>query len=194
VKVSGKKVAEHRAALVETAKKLLKERGFDGAGVVEISREAGLSQGALYGQFKSKDVLTAEAVRKAFADGAEAWNELRDNAPGALGAYLDAYLSDTHLTDPGSGCMIPACISEIPRQGDAIGAAFTEGFSTMVEVVQRALPSGTPPEEARRRALTLISTLVGCIALARAVEPTDPALAKEIISAARDELKYLAIR
>ena len=194
MRVSGKKVAEHRAALVETAKRLLKERGFDGAGVVEISREAGLTQGALYGQFKSKDVLAAEAVRKAFEDGAAVWNELRDSAPDALSAYLDVYLSETHLTDVGSGCVVAACLSEVRRQDNAIGAAFTEGFSTMVELMQHALPSATPPEKARRRALTLISALVGSVAMARAVEATDPGLAREIISAVRDELRQLAVR
>jgi TetR/AcrR family transcriptional regulator, transcriptional repressor for nem operon len=194
VRVSGKQVAKHRAALVETAKRLLKERGFDRAGVVEISREAGLTQGALYGQFKSKDVLAAEAVRKAFADGVAAWNELRDSAPDAVSAYLDAYLSETHLTDVGSGCVVAACLSDVRRQDNAIGAAFTEGFSTMVELVQHALPSATPPETARRRALVLVSALVGSVAMARAVEATDPCLAREIISAARDELKSLAVR
>jgi TetR/AcrR family transcriptional regulator, transcriptional repressor for nem operon len=194
VKVSGKKVAAHRAALVETAKRLLQERGFGGAGVVDISREAGLTQGALYGQFKSKDVLAAEAVRKAFADGAAAWNELCDTAPDALSAYLDTYLSDTHLTDVGSGCVIAACLSDVRRQDNAIGAAFTQGFSTMVELLQRALPSTTPPEQARRRALTLIPALVGSVAMARAVHATDPALAREIISAAREELQQFAVR
>lgn len=194
MKVSGKKVAEHRAALVEAAKRLLQERGFDRAGVVEISREAGLTQGALYGHFKSKDVLAAEAVRKAFADGAVAWNELRDNAPDLLSAYLDQYLSDTHLTDVGSGCAVAACLSEVRRQDEEIGAAFTEGFLTMVELMQRALPSATPPDEARRRALTVISALVGSVAMARAVATTDPALAREILAAARDELEHVAVR
>ncbi|HYZ23871.1 MAG TPA: helix-turn-helix domain-containing protein, partial [Rhodopila sp.] len=54
MKVSGTKVAENRAALIATAKRMLRERGFGGAGVAEISRAAGLTQGALYGQFKSK--------------------------------------------------------------------------------------------------------------------------------------------
>jgi TetR/AcrR family transcriptional repressor of nem operon len=177
---------------VETTKKLLKERGFDRAGVVEISREAGLTQGALYSQFKSKDVLTAEAVRKAFADGVVVWKELRDNAPDVLSAYLDAYLSDAHLTDVGSGCVVAACLSEVRRQDTAIGAAFTEGFSNMVALIQQALPSAAPPEEARRRALTVVSALVGSVALARAVAATDPGLAREIVAAARGELKQLA--
>jgi TetR/AcrR family transcriptional repressor of nem operon len=194
VKVSGAKVAEHRAALVETAKKLIRERGFDGAGVAEISRGAGLTQGALYGQFKSKDGLAAEAIRTAFADGAAMWHELRDTSPDVLSAYLDAYLSDKHLTDAGSGCPVAACISEVRRQGDAIGAAFAEGFLTMVDLVQRALPAATPPDDARRRALTVVAALVGSVAMARAVAATDPALAREIVSAARAELEHVASR
>jgi TetR/AcrR family transcriptional repressor of nem operon len=124
VKVSMTKVAEHRAALMEAAKRLLQERGFDGAGVVDISREAGLTQGALYGQFKSKDELAMEACRKAFADASAAWSKLRDSAPDTLAAYLDAYLSEANVQDVGSGCLLAACTSDVRRQHDAVGAVF----------------------------------------------------------------------
>jgi TetR/AcrR family transcriptional regulator, transcriptional repressor for nem operon len=191
VKVSRQRVAEHRAALVETAKKLLQERGFDGAGVLDISREAGLTQGALYGQFKSKDALAAEACRDAFAKGAAAWEQLGECAPDALLAYLDAYLSDAHVQDVGSGCLMAACVSEVRRQTPAIGEAFAGGFETMVELVQSALPPSTPPACARPRALALVSAMVGSVALARALGPSDPALAAEIIAAARAELRSL---
>jgi len=193
MKVSGAKVAEHRAALVAAAKRLLKERGFDGAGVAEISRESGLTQGALYGQFKSKDALAAEAARKAFADGAAAWSELRDTAPDALSAYLDAYLSNAHVKEVGSGCLMAACVSEVSRQSPAIGAAFAEGFLTLVDLMQQALPKATPPEAARRRALALISAMAGSVALARALETSDPSLSREIVAAAREELEQLAV-
>ncbi len=194
MKVSGRKAAEHRAALVDMAKRLLQERGFDGAGVVDISRQAGLTQGALYGQFGSKDVLAAEAVRKGFADGAAAWGVLNENAADPLAAYLDAYLSEDHLTDVGSGCVLAACLSEVRRQDPTIGAAFADGLSGMVDLVQRAIPSAAAPDDARRRALAVISGLVGSIALARAVAAIDPALAREIIAAARDELQQMAVR
>ena len=194
MKVSGKTAAANRAALVDTAKRLLQERGFDAAGVVDISRAAGLTQGALYGQFGSKDGLAAEAVRKAFADGADAWRDLNENAPDPLSAYLDAYLSELHLTDVGSGCILAACLSEVRRQDHAIGTAFTEGFSAMAELMQKALPDATAPDDARRRALAVMSGLVGSVSLARAVAPTDPALAREIIAAAREELRQMAIR
>ena len=194
MKVSGKKVAEHRAALVDTAKRLLQERGFDGAGVVDISREAGLTQGALYGQFGSKDALAAEAVRKAFADGVAAWRKLNEAAPDPLGAYLDAYLCESHLTDVGSGCILAACLSEVRRQDPGIGAAFTDGFSAMVDLIQQAIANSAVPDDARRRALAVLSGLVGSVALARSVAPTDPALAREIIAAARAELQQMALR
>ena len=110
VKVSSEKVAEHRAALVATARRLLQERGFDGAAVTEISREAGLTQGALYGQFKSKDALAAEAIRNSVAERAAFWDDLRDT-PNALLALLDAYLCEAHAEDPGAGCTLAACVS-----------------------------------------------------------------------------------
>jgi TetR/AcrR family transcriptional repressor of nem operon len=191
VKVSGKKVAEHRAALVATARKLLQERGFDGAGVLDISREAGLTQGALYGQFKSKDALAAEACRTAFADGAAAWRALGEKGPDALAAYLDSYLSDAHVNDVGAGCLMAACLSEVRRQDPAIGEIFSDGFTAMIDLVQSALSKTVPPEAARARAITLVSAMIGSVAMARALTATEPELAKEIIAAARSELEGL---
>lgn len=193
MKVSGKKVAEHRAALVVTAGRLLQERGFDGAGVAEICREAGLTQGALYGQFKSKHALAREAACKALADGAATWRELRNAVPNPLSAYLDAYLCEAHVTDAGSGCLMAACVSDVPRQDKEIGAAFAEGYRDMIALIEDALPDGTPKEAARRRALTLVSAMIGSVAMARALEKTDPKLSREIIAAAREELGRLAI-
>jgi TetR/AcrR family transcriptional regulator, transcriptional repressor for nem operon len=194
VKVSRRKVAEHRAALVATARRLLQERGFDGAGVAEISREAGLTQGALYGQFKSKDDLAREAACAAFADGVASWRELRKAMPDPLSAYLDAYLCETHIKNAGSGCPLAACISDVPRQDGSIRAAFAEGFRDLVELIKDALSEGISKEVARRRALTLVSAMVGSVAMARALEKTDPDLSREITAAAREELEHLAVQ
>jgi TetR/AcrR family transcriptional repressor of nem operon len=194
VKVSGKKVAEHRAALLATAGRLLQERGFDGAGVADISREAGLTQGALYGQFKSKHTLAKEAACKAFAEGAATWRELRKVVPDPLAAYLDTYLCESHVQDAGSGCLMAACVSDVSRQDESIGQAFAEGFRDLVGIIEDALPEGTSKEVAHRRALTLVSAMVGSVAMARAVSKIDPDLSREIIAAAREELQHLAVQ
>jgi TetR/AcrR family transcriptional regulator, transcriptional repressor for nem operon len=183
---------EHRAALIVTASKLIQECGFDGAGVADISREAGLTQGAFYNQFESKNALMVEACRRAFADGTADWNQLRDGAENVLYTYLDAYLSDAHVKDVGTGCPMAACLSEVRRQGHGVGEVFTDGFLTMVNLMQQAFPAATPPEVARRRALLFMSAMAGSVAMARATEKTDPGLSKEIIAAAKTELDGLA--
>jgi TetR/AcrR family transcriptional repressor of nem operon len=192
VKVSSEKVSEHRDALLATAKRLMQERGFDGAAVADICREAGLTQGALYGQFKSKDALAAEAIRRTCEEGAAVWGGLRDGGPDCLSAFLDAYLCETHAGDPGMGCPLAACVSEIGRQDKAIVAAYAEGFRRMSDLVRQALPAGTPPEEARRRATALLSGMVGALAIARALEKADPELSRDVLAAAREELEHLA--
>jgi TetR/AcrR family transcriptional regulator, transcriptional repressor for nem operon len=192
VKVSSEKVAEHRAALVATARRLLQERGFDGAAVTEISRAAGLTQGALYGQFKSKDALAAEAIRNSVAERTAFWDDLRDT-PNALLALLDAYLCEAHAEDPGAGCTLAACVSEIGRQDVAIADAYAEGFRRLADLVQQLLPTGTSPEETRRRSIALVSGMVGGVAIARALNKVDPELAKEVLVATREELERLGL-
>lgn len=194
MKVSGRKVAEHRAALIATARRLLQEQGFEGAGVAEISRAAGLTQGALYAQFGSKHALAREAACEAFAEGLARWRGLREATDDPVSAYVDEYLNETHMKDAGSGCLMAACLTDMPRQDAAIGTALAKGFRDMVEVLEGALPEGVSKEEARQRALTLIPAMVGSVAMARAVEKTDPDLAREILAAARMELKRLAMR
>jgi len=192
VKVSSKKVAEHRAALLSTARRLLQERGFDGAAVADISRAAGLTQGALYGQFKSKDALAAEAIRKSFGEGAVAWEALRGQGPDALTELLDVYLGEAHARDPGEGCALAACVSEIGRQDPAIGQAYAEGFRQLADTVQQVLPADAPPDEARRRAIALLAGMVGSVAIARALEKADPALSNPDGQALRDQFARLA--
>lgn len=192
MKVSAEKVAEHREALLETARRLLQERGFDGAAVAEISREAGLTQGALYSQFRSKDALAAEAIRKSFAAGMAAWEALRGKNSDALEALLEAYLCEAHARDPGAGCALAACVSEIARQDTAIGAVYAEGFRQLTETVQRVLPVDASPDEARSRAIALLSGMVGSVAIARALAKADPELSASVLAAGREQLLRLA--
>ena len=63
LKVTKEKATENRAALVHAAGRLFRERGIDGVGVAEISKKAGLTHGALYAQFPSKEALAAAKRR-----------------------------------------------------------------------------------------------------------------------------------
>src|ERR1700759_157383 len=99
VKVTKEKAAEHRETLVKTAARLFRERGIDGVGVAEISKEAGLTHGALYAHFPSKEALAAEAlghgVRRAAA---RLGKYARDGVPD-LAEFLDYYLAPATRDD-----------------------------------------------------------------------------------------------
>src|SRR5258708_12031141 len=96
LKVTKEKAAENRAALVQAAGRLFRERGIDGVGVAEISKKAGLTHGALYAQFPSKEALAAEAFAAASEEGWEQVTADRDGRPSTLTDLLDYYLSFAH--------------------------------------------------------------------------------------------------
>ncbi len=103
MKVTKEKAAENRAALVQAAAHLFRERGIDGVGVAEISKKAGLTHGALYAQFPSKEALAAEAFTSALKPGFELMTADRDGRPANLNDFLDHYLSFEHRDKLGSG-------------------------------------------------------------------------------------------
>ena len=54
--------------LVRAAAEVFAEKGYDGAGVAEIARRAGLTTGAIYSRFSGKAELLAEAIRAFTSD------------------------------------------------------------------------------------------------------------------------------
>src|SRR5258706_8576073 len=112
MKVTKQQAAANRAALVQAADRLFRERGIDGVGVAEISKKAGLTHGALYAQFPSKEALAAEAFASAFKGGLEQITADRDGRPVTLTDCLDWYLSFDHRDNLATSCPMSASASE----------------------------------------------------------------------------------
>ena len=96
MKVSKEKVAEHRKAILEAAGWLFRQRGFDDVSVSDVMKEAGLTHGAFYGYFPSKEALIAEAVSSALAP---------DTRRVSAAAFADGYLSPRHRDNRDISCM-----------------------------------------------------------------------------------------
>ncbi|WP_420993665.1 TetR/AcrR family transcriptional regulator [Cupriavidus sp. 30B13] len=192
MKVSKEKVAENRAALIDAARLLLKEKGFDGASVAEISAKAGLTQGAFYRQFASKDELTAIACRLDLASRCERWEAESSDRNGAL-AYIDDYLLYALSQDPTVNCPLAAYAGEIARQPKSVMAAFADGTAEIAKLMEFSLRRTLSPALARRRALFLVTSLAGVVAIARAINPSNSELAREILNAAAVETKKLIL-
>ena len=183
---AGETAKKHEKILKEAAR-LFRERGFDGAGVAEIMKAAGLTHGAFYAHFASKAALEAEAVERAFAQLDNRIYALTANAGDPRRAFLDSYLSAAHRDHPGTGCAMAALGPEIARDS-AARKPFTQGVKHMLDGMVsrfRWKHNGI----ARRNAIHLLSAAVGALILARAVD--DPDLSAEILGSVRDSLTSL---
>ncbi|MFG1465543.1 helix-turn-helix domain-containing protein [Xanthobacter sp. DSM 24535] len=192
MKVSKEKAAEHRAAIITAASRLFRERGFDGVGVAEITRAAGLTHGGFYGHFASKDALAAEAFEDAFA-GSLARIAARSGADsGGLPRYLGSYLSTRHRDAPRDGCPMAAVATEVTRQDSQVQAGFASGIAAYIAAFEALLPIQESPAARRGRAILMVSSLVGGMALARAVAESDAALSREILDRLHGQLLALS--
>jgi TetR/AcrR family transcriptional repressor of nem operon len=185
LKVTKEKAAENRAALVLAAGSLFRERGIDGVGVAEISKKAGLTHGALYAQFPSKEALAAEAFASAIKRGFERMTADRNGRPATLTDYLDYYLSFEHRDNVATSCAMSACVSEVARQDKVVCERVTEGFEQLVAVMERGLGASPVKAENRQRALAMAAAMIGGVAASRAVAKADPKLSNQILRAVR---------
>jgi TetR/AcrR family transcriptional repressor of nem operon len=184
MRVSREQAAENRDRIIDVAGRLFRERGFNGIGVAGLMRAAGLTHGGFYGHFESKEDLEVRACARVLARSSERWNAVMANAAGApLDALLDSYLSGRHRDGTGEGCIYAALAADVARQENpTLRRCFTEGLRSSIDTLVRIIP-GRSRAARRQKALACLSTLVGALILARAVD--DAELSDEILTAAR---------
>ncbi len=188
MRVSKEKAAENRVALLEAASRLFRKRGIDGVGVADIAKEAGLTHGALYAHFPSKDALAAEAFSHVFEGKMTSFRTRTGDRRISFQEHLDGLLS-TYVRDKlETDCPMTASASEIARQGCAVSASFTRAFEEMVAMLERSLEDGTPACQRRRLAVAAVAAQIGAVAVSRAVAKTDTALADEVLQAVRETI------
>jgi TetR/AcrR family transcriptional regulator, transcriptional repressor for nem operon len=183
VRVTREQAAAHREKILDVAGTLFRERGFDGIGVADIMKQAGLTHGGFYGHFKSKDDLAAEITGRVL--GRPGWLERLTGTPKpSFAEVVREYLSPRHREDAGRGCLLAALGSDVVRQPRSVRRAFTDGLRLRVKVLQELLPGRSAAR--RQKALATMAGLVGALILARAVD--DPQLSDEILDAATSTL------
>jgi len=182
MRVSRAKAEENRARVVETAGRLFRENGYDGIGVADLMKAAGLTHGGFYGHFRSKDDLAAEAVAKALESSQERWRKrIAQNPDNPVGAIVARYLSEAHREDLARGCPIAALASDTARQPDSVRKAYEEGAQALVQILADAMPQ--QGADKRSAALAAFAALVGSLILSRAVLDED--FSHEILDATR---------
>ena len=178
VRVTREQAAANREKILEIAGTLFRERGYDGIGVADIMKRAGLTHGGFYGHFSSKDDLAAEITSRVL--GRASWLErLTGSANPSLTDVVRKYLTPRHRDDAGRGCLFGALSSDVVRQPPPVRHAFTEGLRLRIDALGQLLPGRSAAR--RRKALATMAGLVGALILSRAVD--DPKLSDEILEA-----------
>jgi TetR/AcrR family transcriptional regulator, transcriptional repressor for nem operon len=179
MRVSRAKAAENREQIVDVAAKLFRERGFDGIGVADLMKSAGLTHGGFYGNFASKEALMAEACTRALQQSLNAMQKaVNGSGENGLSAIAAVYLSPAHRDRPGEGCAIAALGAEAARHDPTVRAAFTQGVRSMVDALTGQLP-GKSKRAKRERVLAILASMVGALVLSRAVD--DAELSDEVL-------------
>ena len=162
---------EHKEAtrrrIIETAGRRFKQDGIDGSGIATLMSDAGLTNGAFYAHFDSKDDLVATVVGEEVGRQATAFAELPPGRAG-LEAFVSWYLSRDHRDHRDTGCPSAALLDEIGRCGKETKRAYTKGAKTILDEISGRL-APEDPGSARGTALALYAMMVGTMQLARAL-------------------------
>lgn len=190
MRVSRTQAAENRQTVINVASRLFRERGFDGIGLKDLMKGAGLTQGAFYKQFASKEDLAVEASRRALESASGRWSDAAAAHPDdPLGAVIGFYLSGDHRGEKMDGCPIVALGADAARQGPEVKAEFEAGIKAHLDVLDRFL-AGTGDEASRSKAMAILATMVGAVTLSRVIN--DPDLAQAVLDAAAKQVRDTA--
>jgi TetR/AcrR family transcriptional repressor of nem operon len=189
MRVSRTQAAENRQTVINVASRLFRQRGFDGIGLKDLMKGAGLTQGAFYKQFASKEDLAVQASRRALESASRRWSDAVTASPeDPLGAVMAFYLSTGHRDERMDGCPIVALGSDAARQNSDVKASFEAGIEAHLEVLNRMIAE-TDDKRLKSKAMAILATMVGAMTLSRVVN--DPDLAQGFLDAATEQVRAI---
>jgi TetR/AcrR family transcriptional repressor of nem operon len=174
MRVSKEQAAKNRRKILASAARLFRERGIGATGVDAITADAGLTHGAVYSQFGSKEAIATETMGEAMAGSRRLWQRLleRRGRGKVFPAIVAAYLSPEHRDAAGRGCVVAALGGEIGKQPEQVREAFTAAFKDGIEFLAEVMPRSNG-SRSYDDAIMVFASMAGALILARAVSDED---------------------
>jgi TetR/AcrR family transcriptional repressor of nem operon len=151
-----KKGAETRQQIMDTAQAMILERGFSGTSVDHLINSLGLTKGAFFHHFNSKDDLATALIQRFVDDGIRTFDEFRARARKLSDDPLQQLLILAGLYEeqfdglekPYEGCLMAAYVYELEQFGDHIQPIISTEFlhwrrdltALLEKIVQRYPP------------------------------------------------------
>lgn len=187
MRYTAEETAEKHRRLVEVAANMMRKDGLDGVSISEVMKAAGMTHGAFYSHFKTKEEMAEEALAWVSDKTDSATTETITTAAEPLAALLKSYLSTDHRDNTAAGCTIATMSIEAGRKD------FGRGVLTMqIKRWVQKLADGIKwkkNDANRNQAILTVSAMVGGLILARTVN--DEILSDEIMAVLREELGRL---
>ena len=179
-----------RRVILEKAISFFKKNGRSGSASEDIMKYMGLTRGALYSHFKSKDDLFAHAVSHDLSRLEEITAHIINrDGPMALRFMIETHLSESNLTDIENSCAFTSLSSDMNRSKAAHRGIYEAHMDRVYDLFAKALHEQFPQdtaEQSHTKALNLYSGLVGTLSMARTMKDRDKAL--EILKSGREFL------
>jgi AcrR family transcriptional regulator len=148
-----------RDRLLDAAIAVFREKGYDGTGVQEIARRAGLTTGAIYANFRGKADLLFSAIGA--RSGPEFDDLLRSNrvsiSAGELLAELGSHLLDREdPADAQGGLLIEAIVASRRDRhvADLVRGLIDQRLDGLTALVERARKEGAVEDDVSTDSLT----------------------------------------
>ena len=193
--MTGKEEQKERShgSILESAARLLRQRGYLGLRVVDIMKGAGLTAGGFYAHFGSKEELIDEVLQRAATGLRERLFGRLDEKPAADRAevVLKRYLSAAHRDNTESGCPLPAVVGEVGTTATEHREVLGAQIDAMASELAVHLPVSEGGPSRRYIALALVALMCGGLSISRALRGTE--LSEEMLKACR-ALGRIAVR
>ncbi|MBZ4486708.1 TetR/AcrR family transcriptional regulator [Microbacterium sp. cx-55] len=141
-----------------------------------LMADAGLTNGAFYVHFASKEDLVTAAVVDQLRAEKDRFSSVTDDSS-AFERIVREYLSPGHRDDPAHGCPTATLVAEIGRSAGETRSAYTRGVLDSLGPL--AANIGDEDQDGRAAALAILGAMSGTLQIARAV--SDPDLSDAIL-------------
>lgn len=173
--------AETRQKMIAAASRGFRSNGYAGIGVDGLAKAAGVTSGAFYSHFGSKDAAFDVALATGLDEVMEAIpNFQKEYGADWVEAFAEYYLGERHRSDLECGCAMATLTPEVVRSNPKVHAAFENKMTQIAHLVSHGL-EGSSDEERNAKAWALLSVLIGGINVARAM--TGAKVAEEVANA-----------
>jgi TetR/AcrR family transcriptional repressor of nem operon len=175
--------AHTHETILQSAARLVRDRGIAGTRVADVMDGAGLTVGGFYAHFSSKQALVDEVIRRAATRVRERLlpRAGSNDADDRLGAVLRRYLSTAHRDQTGEGCPFPSVVGEIATTAPEHREVLAEQVKSLARHLEPLVGAGAVPP--RQQALAVLALMFGGLTLARALRGTP--LSDELLKACR---------